>query len=51
MIPEFQKAALGCISAGARYDRFWLIVLKKSANWQFGIGQCDRRAGAGLHCA
>jgi hypothetical protein len=23
MIPEFQKAALGCISAGARYDRFW----------------------------
>jgi len=25
------------------------IVLKKSANWQFGIGQCNRRIG--LDCA
>jgi hypothetical protein len=23
MINKFQTAALGCISAGARYDRFW----------------------------
>jgi len=29
--------------------RFWRIVLKKSANWQFGIGQCNRRIG--LDCA
>jgi len=21
--------------------RFWRIVLKKSANWRFWIGQCD----------
>jgi hypothetical protein len=29
--------------------RFVPIVLKKSANWQFGIGQCNRRIG--LDCA
>ena len=32
----------------AANDRFWRIVLKKSANWPFGMGQCDRRAGGCL---
>jgi hypothetical protein len=48
-----EKFELGPANENQRYrgfahlsDRFAPIVLKKSANRQFGIGQCGRRTGA-----
>jgi hypothetical protein len=38
MINEFQTTALGCIFAGALYDRSWRIVLKNSPVEAQGVG-------------
>jgi len=45
----FDRLSVLWILYGRSKGRLWRIVLKKSANWQFGIGQCNRRIG--LDCA